>query len=216
MDSTLTRKTTQSDLYRIEIDGKWLVKDFSDFFHLYNEVYSLYFLLGVAESSEDRVKGALARYLWRGGYSVVNFYDDLFIYLGEENRPEVSSIQYASPGYIELSIAVAVAMNIRRIVEQFTRAGHAINDLYHSVYKDLQARKLLSLDVRGRELELSKKEAEFVSSMYSQFSQALAVPQPDAFLKASPNTIAALKVLLSLCRRNQKLSQFEAQRKIKL
>lgn len=216
MAPRIERKLNQSDSYRIEIDGKWLLRDFSDLFHLYNEVYSLYFLLDVSDESEPRVKEALARYPWKGGYSVVNFYDDLFIYLGEENRPAVRAIQYASPGYIELSIAVVVAMNIRRIVEQFTRAGHAINDLYHSIYKDLQARKLLSLDVRERELELSKKEAEFVGVMYSQFAQALEIPHPEAFLKASPNVIAALKVLLSLFRRIQKLSQFQLQGKIKL
>ena len=147
------------EIYAIPLDGEWTLKDFTDFFHLYGEVYSLCFLLTTAPNLPDRFAAALVRYPWKGGYSAVNFYDDIYGMLGRANRPGVKSIRYASPGLLELSAVVIVATNLRRIVEQFTKSGHAINDLYSSIYKGLIDRKLLRLDVREKELDISRENS---------------------------------------------------------
>ena len=135
-------KADNVEIYRIQLDGEWLLKDFSEFFHIYSEVYSMCFLLTVPVSSEERFEELLARYPWKGGYSAVNFYDDLYREVGKANRPSVKEIQYASPGHISLLLLPGAAYAIRKIIEQFTKSGESINALYHSIYKSLLERKL--------------------------------------------------------------------------
>jgi hypothetical protein len=213
-----TNRTTNDvgETYRIELDGKWLLKDFSEFFHIYTEVYSLCFSLVGPPALEGRYPELLRRYPWRGGYSAVNFYDDLYVEMGRRYRPNVKAIQYASPGYLELSLLVIVATNIKRIVKQLTKSGEAINNLYTSIHKGLAERKLLRLDVRSKELDLATKELEYIRAAYRDFAGSLHIPESEAFLEASPNPLAALKVLLSLYRRVRVLAKFQGDGRAKL
>ena len=199
--------------YSIAIDGEWLVQDFSDFFHYYNEVYSLYFLLLSPTIDPGRTMELMSRYPWKGGYSAVNFYDDIYVAMGKSNRPKVTAIQFASPGTVDLLLWLGVATLVAKIVNQMAKTGHVINDLYHSIYTSLQKRKLLSLDVRERELDISQRELEFIKSTYREFSKALQVPDPEKFLATAPNPLAALKILLSLYRRVKKLTEFQVKGK---
>jgi hypothetical protein len=205
----------RSGRYRVAIEGDWLVKDFSDFFHYYSEVYSLYFLLLSPAIDPQRTTVLMSRYPWKGGYSAVNFYDDIYVAVGKSNRPRVAAIQFASPGTVDLILWLAVATLIARIVSQIAKTGHEINDLYHSIYTNLQQRKLLSLDVRERELDVTRRELEFIQSTYQTFAEALQVPNPKNFLETAPNPLAALKILLSLYRRVKKLAEFQVKGKAK-
>ena len=115
-------KTTEmpsAGTHVISIDGEWLMADFSEFFHYYAQVYSLCLVLQPEEQSRSQFAEALARYPWRGGYSVVNFYQELDRVIGRPGRPRVRSIQYASPGAIEIAAVVGAAASVRHIVREF-------------------------------------------------------------------------------------------------
>jgi hypothetical protein len=205
-----------TETYSIGLDGKWLLAEFSEFFHFYTEVYSLCFVLTYPLGPRNQLRDLLDRYPWRGGYSAVNFYDDLYHAMGKDYRPDVKSIRYSSPGELTLLVVLSVATNIRTIIEQLAKGGEAINNLYTAINKSLTERKLRNIDVRERELELSKKEMDFVLSSYSRLSESLHIPESSRFLEAAPHPLVALKVLLSLYRRAKRLAEFQAKGKSRL
>lgn len=87
----------------IHIDGKWDMQDLSAFPNRYAEVYSFLFALGdTRKGPQAQYEDLFSRYPWRGGFSSVNFYDDLYAYVPRGERLAVESIAYSSPGTIRV------------------------------------------------------------------------------------------------------------------
>ena len=210
------KRGVKSSSYRVALDGKWSLSEFSDFFHVYAQAYSLSYAIVIDDDPSTQLVALIERFPWRGGYSTVNFYRDAFKMVPLRNRPEVTSIAYASPGTIDLALFLAAALNIRKIVKQLVKSGEYINSLYSSIHRGLQERRMLKLDIRERELELARRHVNFIADSYKQLSEAMQIEKPELLLKASPNNLAALKILLSLYRRVRKLAELEASGKMTL
>ena len=99
--------------HKIHIEGRWEIRDLYLFPHRYAEIYSFLYALAAAEKTEASLFAhAFKRYPWRGGYSAVNFYDELYGAIPREERPQIKSIEYASPGYIELGAVILLVTQI--------------------------------------------------------------------------------------------------------
>ncbi len=100
------------------LDGRWDLEELSDttkdYIQLYGFAYSLLPDLPVARKEEiDYIYG---KFPWRGGYSTVNFFNQLFHKIPPKLRPEVQRIQYASPGFIELTELLVVSGTVAAII----------------------------------------------------------------------------------------------------
>src|SRR5947208_2637497 len=99
------------------MDGRWEIQDLYSFPHLYAEAYAFLYAAEFAGSEKNvRFKDAFQRYPWRGGYSAVNFYHDLYEDIPPGHRPVIVSITYSSPGAIELALIAVIASQIERII----------------------------------------------------------------------------------------------------
>ena len=118
-----------SDTYTIRIDGTWTLEDLHVFPHKFEQVY--YFIhsldMQLDEYDQERVDLAYKSMPWFGGYSAVNFYNQLKYITPKQRRPKIISISYSSPGWIELSILAAVALNVGQIAKRIAGAARAIN-----------------------------------------------------------------------------------------
>src|SRR4051812_42514362 len=104
---------SQVSHYRIQLDEKWSLVDLYEFPHAYTQVYAfIYSLTQTGRLSEAAVSEIYRRHPWRGGYSAVNFYGDLYCAMEEDHQPMVNAIEYASPGFLEMAALVAVATQI--------------------------------------------------------------------------------------------------------
>jgi hypothetical protein len=104
--------------YPILMDGRWTLEDLYKFPRTYEQAYFALDALTPSESEADfdRVDRALKAFPWQGGYSAVNFYNQLKYATPIDARPEVLSIQYASPGAITLSLILEQAELLAAIV----------------------------------------------------------------------------------------------------
>lgn len=99
--------------HKIHIEGRWEIRDLYLFPHRYAEIYSFLYALAAAEKSEKSpFAHAFKRYSWQGGYSAVNFYDELYGSIPREERPHIKRIEYASPGFIELGAVILLVTQI--------------------------------------------------------------------------------------------------------
>jgi hypothetical protein len=207
------------DRYRILIDREWLLTDLYRFPHVYFQVYSLIGALqGLKDESVDweRVTGAFYRYPWRGGYSAVNFYQNLYAAIPKTARPRIAAIRYESPGYIDLALWTLIAVSIKRMVKAIVDSAGAINDLYTSIYKGLHDRRLMRLDLKEKELQLTRQELQFVRESMDDLANAMQFKEFVELKELGPNELSRLKILLSLYRRLRVLAQYSSEGKVEL
>jgi len=173
-------------------------------------MYSLEFPNSV---DEERLNKTYQAYPWAGGYSAVNFYNNLYYMLPAKDRPTILSMRYSSPGWIELGLALAVAGLIRKHV---VKAVLEISSAYTQIHKEMQDRKLLRMDVKERQLKLTRAELEFVLKSSRWFAHKLEFEQLEALNELTGNSLTSLKILLSYYRRIRKLKGYVEKRKLEL
>jgi hypothetical protein len=196
--------------YKILLDGEWSLAEFYELPHAYSQVYAFIYALESPDGFEDH--GAVLRYSnypWRRGFSSLNFYRQLQEAVPIEDRPKVVSIQYASPGWIELSLAVGAALSIRTIIKAFVASASELNALYHQIYKNFHERKLMNVEAERAVRELKEEELRFLESSSKRLARLLKIPASDVLLAQAGNPVARVKMLLSLFRRVETLAEYE-------
>src|SRR5688500_8691733 len=95
----------QTSKTKLLLNGRWNLEELSETTKGYTQLYGFAFSLldDLPQDPRIQMDYLYARFPWRGGYSTVNFFNQLFHKIPPKLRPEVERIQYASPGFIELS-----------------------------------------------------------------------------------------------------------------
>jgi hypothetical protein len=207
--------------YRIEIDKRWDLEDLYKFPRAYEQVYFALFSLFPHddEGTRERIDRAYASFPWNGGYSAVNFYNNLKYILPKGQRPAVASIQYASPGWIELfHVVLPVALGIAAIVKAVCSSFNNANNTYTNIHKGLTDRKMLRIEVERKEIELLEKHMDFVKKSNLDMAQILQLqPSQIAVINAKTGSaLKTLKIFLSIFRRIKTLAEYQTKGKADL
>lgn len=201
---------TQFETYTIHIEGDWSLEDFYVFPRTFEQVYFLVDSL-MPERDEDkleRIHHAYRAFPWRGGYSAVNFYNQLKYVTPKKDRPQIASIQYASPGWLEVALILSVAFSVERLVKSIANTiGHA-NDVYDRIVRGMSERKLLRLEADRKELQFKKDELEYVTSSLEQMAELLGINNIEEINARTGHPYLSLKILLSLYRRVKTLTNY--------
>jgi hypothetical protein len=200
----------------IRIDGQWELSDFGYFPHRYTEVYSFIYALNDSRKTNDTKYQALfERYPWRGGYSAVNFYDDLYAVIPRKERLDVATIAYASPGTIKVRANKALAKQIEELVNRLSENHSGVRDVYADIYHQLFEMKLLSMSSRDKRLQGNDRQK--VSHLFSRLSSALNLRHADKVERFSGgDPLTAVKILMAFYRRALELTEFVDQGRVSL
>jgi hypothetical protein len=206
---------------RLTLDGEWTLFEFSQFARTYSQSYSVLYTLDptIRLDADDEEIGYIRHlynaFPWRGGYSAVNFYEALRHRVPEEDRPTIKSIRYESPGWIELSLVVGIALSIKTIIKAFTASTKELNSTYHEIYTGMQNRKLTELDIKRKQIELTRDQRRFALESAEELAERMHFEHMAQLTELSDNEVAALKILLSLYRRLRELEKIEQQKRIR-
>lgn len=200
----------EGNTYRISIDGSWSLKDFYELPHVFAQTYSFNcaFLIEEEALDPERLLQAFASYPWRGGYSAVNFYNVLANQIPRKLRPKVKSIQYASPGWIELGLFVPAAIEIGKVIGIFVVSAGSLHSLYSQIHRGLHDRKLLRIDEKRKDLELSREELDFSIESSEKLAKSLGFESLAKLNELTGNPLATTKILLSHYRRVRTLAKY--------
>lgn len=212
----LEAKTTQ-----LGLDGRWGLDELSDttkdYIQLYGFAYSLIPDLPTARREEiDYIYG---KFPWRGGYSTVNFFNQPFHKIPTKLRPEVQRIQYASPGFIELTELLIVAVTIAGIVTTVCKSLGSVHDLYRSIQKASIDHELSKINLAKEDLDLKQRQITFCESASKSLAKAFGLTDVQEQLidqKVQNNPVMKLKILLSVFRRVEPLAKKQAEGKLKV
>ncbi|MCU6498912.1 hypothetical protein LPN04_14030 [Rugamonas sp. A1-17] len=202
-----------SELYVIDIDKRWFFDEFSQFEKLFTQLYSFVYTVDNAGGivSSERVQSAFSQYPWRGGFSAVNFYQDLRKTVPSLHEPEVKFIEYHSPGEIKLELLAPVAEATGRILNAIFDNRVALKGIYNDAHSYLRNSGLLKIDGPA---DAPVHLTDVTKNRILEYFQILAremnlVGYADSIWELSQNPLIAIKILLSFYRRAEKLNRFQ-------
>ncbi len=201
----------QQQTYTIHIDGRWSLEDLYVFPRNYEQVYfALEAVLPASDSAtNDRIMRAFSSFPWQGGYSAVNFYNQLKYATSAKRRPVVASMKYQSPGWIEVACIVPIAVSVSVIVIRVAKTLDACNHTYNQIYSDMQKRKLLKIEVERQQVALRKDELELIKAHADSMAHLLGIGSAETIHKRTKNPLISLKILLSMYRRVRTLAKYQ-------
>lgn len=199
------------DRYVIRMDSEWSLRDLSDLPNNYSKVYAmLYTLQEVAPETDHRVRRAYESYPWRGGYSTVNFFRSLESHLPVEALPQIRSMQYASPGYIELELDDRVAFAVKNVITAFAASYSELERLFRSVEGELKERKLIG---EKRKSNLTTNDEDYLRETAQALMRILRIGGVDKLESLTKNPLVMVNILRSFYRVVEKLAVYEGEGK---
>jgi hypothetical protein len=204
------------DSYLIPIDGKWTLEDLYEFPRAYEQCYFAYLGLSpeASESEDERVLNAFTAFPWQGGYSAVDFYNQLKWAVPKRKRPRINRIEYASPGLIELGgLVVSVAVIIEKVVHTLCNAAKDVNRTYSAIHRDMQKRKLLRIRTESEIRKLTPSEQRVVDGYAEEMAGILDVDL-SSLNERTGTSYKSLKIMLSLFRRLRQIANFQKSGKV--
>jgi hypothetical protein len=200
------------DVKRVNIDGRWGISDLRKFSDLVQDAYSFVYALSERGSrvTQNHIESLFVRYPWRGGFSSVNFFDNLYSIIPPEDRADIRTIAYASPGEITLKLDGSVADSIREFVYKIIDDDAQISKDYKDAYRWLQDNQLLSSSTQDK--LLTSSEHLFLTEQLERLCVSFGLEDHKskilAFSQSDP--LAATKILLAYYRRLNALADYVA------
>lgn len=209
--SPIDRPIAAPDRYRIRMGNEWSLRDLSDLPNNYSKVYAmLYSLQETVPEADHRVRRAYESYPWRGGYSTVNFFRSLESHLPVEALPQIRSMKYASPGYIELELDDRVAVAVKNVITAFAGSSYELERLFRSVEGELRERRLLG---DKRKSKPTEDDENYLRETAQAMMRLLRIGAAEKLEALTKNPLAMVNILRSFYRVVEKLAAYEGEGK---
>lgn len=205
-----------SDEEKLIIDGEWEMPQFGEFYQKYSDMYA--FLASLSNWSDpqkpkqlkDKIANTFRSKPFEGGSSYVHFYKDLVNGLIREQRPSLESIQYNSPGVVNIHGEGFVFSDISSMVTTYIANRKEIIDAYGKLHKYLSINKYLKMP--GSQFPKNAPASAFINTSARKLADELSAIDFDAIHElTSKNALVTAKVILSLCRRVEDAAEYFAQ-----
>lgn len=200
------------------MNERWELDDLYGFPHAYAQAHSFIYCFDTILDARnaDRINIALTEYPWRGGYSYVNIYTILQHQIPIQHRPKIASIQYASPGWLDILLNPDVALQVAKSVGILLSAGVAAVEAFKQIDK-------ARLDIARRRKEqkrdfaaLYAAEVKALREMSEEIAGHLGFKNLKELHDRTKNPEVTLKLLLAHHRRLRILGDYVESGKVML
>ncbi|WP_051901466.1 hypothetical protein [Methylotenera sp. L2L1] len=200
--------------YGILIDGDWSLEDLMNFSRLYFQNYSFIYCLDTeaVDIAPSRIKSVLETYELRDGLSYVNMYDIFRSHIAINEKPQVKSIQYNSPGWIELAlnpdVALQVAKSMGIYIATMASTGGGLYVSYqklHKIYIDLKNRRIKE---KNNILKLEKDQIALVNKLNDELAKGLGFNSLAELDKHTKDIEESSKLIMAHYRRIEKMAKY--------
>ena len=203
--------------YRLTLNGGWEFLEWLDFGRQYVQVYSLvHALLKAIDDGHVSAKltgSGVAP--WRGGWSAANFFTTAIGSVDRQNKPRLSEIQYASPGYIELFLDEQSAQGTKRIIDAVCYdTSKEVRTEYNLLHREASKRGLLRKSARGT--DLNRDDEQFCLSASRTMIRRMRLEEYGTGLDevTGGNPLAVMKVIFAIYRRVMVLADLQDNGKV--
>lgn len=191
---------------RFNINGAWEADDFTQFNRKMFDMYAIMSAKKILESVDStpetlaELNALIINQSWEGGNSYVNFYKPFTTKIEIHSPIKVKSIQYASPGNIDL-------IGDKNIFDEMSRA---ITKFEQNIEKAAKAYQYINKILGQEKLKTSKASSEFSSEAIKNHVKgqadiilnSIGIDTPAIFMHScNDNILIYSKLVLSIFRR---------------
>lgn len=196
--------------YRILLDGKWSLEDLNVFSRVYFQNYSFIYCLetNVVDVAKYRIEKVLDEYELRSGLSYVSIYDIIGATVQKSDLPQIDSIKYASPGWLDLILNIDVAIQFAKSLAVYLSAPIAAAETYkrlHKIYIDLDKRRA---EAKLQSLKLETAQAKAAEVLTKQLAKGIGFNSLDDLNKYTKDEEETARLLMAHHRRITRIAQF--------
>lgn len=223
-----------SGSYKVLLDQRWTLNDLHVFPHNLNEAYAFYVCFDpeFAPVDTQKIDQALHGYPWKGGWSVVHIYDLLQSAVPPQYQPEIRSLRYESPGWLELAAHLESIEHVARsvyqvlgavppvitlaagapvalkIIEKSVKSAERIANSYASIQKILRDNRQGDMEHRVAIRRLEAEEVSVLRRLSEELSQLLGFKGYKNLVRRTGNDEVAAKLLCAQYRRLRKIADY--------
>ena len=199
--------------YKILLDKDWSLEEFTVFTRLYFQNYSFIYCLETIGNSdilqqEFKLKNVLKNYKLRSGLSYVNIYSILKDQINKNEKPDVKSIKYASPGWIELYLNYEVALEIAKAMTIFLTSTATVTLAYKKLYKIFIDLHHLRKEKRNTSLSLDIEQVKLVNQLNNELAKGLGYSNLNKLNENTKDIEETSKLLMAHYRRMNKMADY--------
>jgi len=158
--------------------------------------------------SDERINLALEEYPWKGGFSYINIYTVLRGQIPYEHKPKISSINYASPGWLDILLNPDVAIKVAESVAILLGAAVTAAKTYKTIRRTLAS---INKDRKKNDAEiarLTQAETKAIMDMCDELAAHLGFESVQKLHRRTKNPEVSLKLLMAHYRRLEALNEF--------
>jgi len=196
----LAERRQDAKSYSVLVEGGWSVRALGEFPKLFAKVYSVLYALNVLHVPE------FGDYPWRGGFSYMHFFNWTAAQIPSEDRPVVSAMQYASPGFMRFSLHGKTANQVTRCVVE-CKGDDQLTIAHQELSHYIRTHKLNDIltfnDPRWAEHDHYLKQASL--ALLKGFS----VIDEAKFLETSSRPFETAKIAMAFYRYVKELADFD-------
>lgn len=193
---------SDDDSYTVLVEGDWDVQQWGEFPRRFSQIYSV--LYGLNESP----KLAFDSHPWRGdGFSSMHFYNESRKRVPEAQRPAVTRMQYASPGFMKFSLCGVIGRKVAQCVSDLKTNNVIIAGASSKILEYIKTHDLNS--VRSSSDPKLRPHSSKLASLAKQLMSGFSEIDEDQFVKSCPGSFEAAKISRSFYLRVSELASFE-------
>lgn len=196
--------------YKILLDGKWSLEDLANFSRVYFQNYSFLYCLDTTsvDIASTRIESVLKNYELRSGVSYVNIYDIFRSHVAKEDKPQVKSIHYASPGWLDLALNPDVAAQFAKVLSIYLGSIVATAGVYKSLYKIYADLSTIRRKLGSSTFKLQAEDALKAQKLNTELAKGLGFESLEELDKHTKDTEESSKLLMAHYRRMEKMAKF--------
>ncbi|NMP27197.1 hypothetical protein GW590_10005 [Rahnella sp. SAP-1] len=137
----LNLRAEQTQSFMLGLDNQLFIDDLSIIPRIFQQLYCFHY--GLAHLGMTSVRDVMGKLLgnWTGGASAVNIFTGLKNIIPVIHRPQIASLQFNSPGHIELNLLPNLALSIEQVAARLsspirTKRADALYKNTYSYFKD--------------------------------------------------------------------------------
>ena len=196
--------------YKILLDGRWALRDLTEFTRVYYQNYSFIYCLDTDANPEasEHIQNILREYELRSGYTYVSIYSLFRRQIPKEERPLIKSISYASPGWMELALNPEVASEVAKAVGVFIGGFTTIVTAYKGLQEIFSALRERRKERNNRLLKLEAQEVAEVQKLNKELAKGLGFRSLKELDKHTKDPEESSKLLMAHYRRIKAMGKF--------
>jgi hypothetical protein len=219
VDGWETQMPDEEGHFIARMDGEWDLDDLQSLTSSVRLSYAYFYWISQDPGAIDSaVRSGLARYFWTGERVGDRFAQTLYERIPEKRRLKLSSIHFASPGWIDLLGYLPVLMVLGYVARLWIRNFDQAFDLFKKVDQYFADRKLRDLRAKGSIEDIDGQFVDEARALCFKYGNHLGFSDDrvKAIIDLTDNPIAALRLLVAVSSEARRLHNLEQQGKIAL